>query len=82
MTDHCFDVTTLERMGRDVRLGKIPGLDDETKARLLPKVQRAKAMLGLEREMEKAAKLDRLSPQPARWWRFWQRQYDPGKSPR
>jgi hypothetical protein len=73
-TDHYFDVTTLERLGRDVRLGTMPCLDAETKGRLLPQVERAKAMLGLER-VRNAANPDGASPpdDAAPWWRFWHR---------
>jgi hypothetical protein len=50
MTDHYFDVPTLEQMGAAVRDGNLPQLDPETRANLLADLRR----FGL------AAKLNRI----------------------
>jgi hypothetical protein len=67
MTDHYFDVATLERIGRDVKLGDLPELDEDTRAGLLPQVQRMKAMLGLGRAPGEVASPER---EATPWWRF------------
>jgi hypothetical protein len=69
--DHFFDGTALKRIGQDVKLGNIPSLDDETKTRLLPQVQRAKAMLGrvIDKSAEAGPHLAATRTHPL--WRFW-----------
>jgi hypothetical protein len=72
MTDHYFDTPVLMRMGENVKLGKLPILDDQTKARLLPQVQRIKEMLGLGSGTKKKDSFHRTSPKhrSVNWWPF------------
>jgi hypothetical protein len=60
-TDHYFDHSRLEQIGRDIAAGKLPQLDQATKEKLRPAVLEAKRMLGIDRDkQQKAAPVGRL----------------------
>jgi hypothetical protein len=72
MTDRFLDDPVLERLARDVKLGHVPELDEKSRTKLLPQIERVKAMLGLDRMS--GAVGPECAPTPrnaARWWRFW-----------
>lgn len=75
MTDHYFDMPTLEQMGAAVRDGKPPHLNPETRASLIETIRTSGIMAKLAElpglscdSMSCAAE----SPQPQKpWWKFW-----------
>src|SRR5262245_35907353 len=74
MTDHYFDMPTLEQMGASVREGKPPHLGPETHAQLIEMIRG----MGLQ---EKLKTMSDMSPPPdpsltappvkKPWWKFW-----------
>src|SRR4051812_33408314 len=76
MTDHYFDMPTLEQMGAAVRDGKPPHLDPESHARLVQDI-RESGMLTKLQGMFAGTGATQDSPQAVRsppkkpWWSFW-----------
>jgi hypothetical protein len=75
MTDHYFDLPTLEQMGANVRDGRPPDLDPETRAQLIATIRRAGRVAGWaglpagsNTETDPAAEHARAKKP---WWRFW-----------
>jgi hypothetical protein len=76
MTDHYFDMPTLEQIGASVRDGKPPHLDPATHGRLVEQI-RSSGMLAKFQEIygggastEATPQLDPPLPRKP-WWRFW-----------
>ena len=76
MTDHYFDMPTLEQMGAAVRDGDPPHLDPETRAGIIAQTRRT----GILNELQKMHGGERLpqnspeaepAPQKKPWWQFW-----------
>lgn len=76
MTDHYFDMPTLEQMGASVRDGKPPHLDPATHAQLIQQL-RSSGMLAQLQGLFGGGATPEQSPQAERpppkkpWWRFW-----------
>lgn len=76
MTDHYFDMPTLEQMGAAVRDGTPPHLDPETHDRLLHDIRSSGMLEKFQQMLEnKSAQLsaaEAARPAPKKpWWRFW-----------
>lgn len=75
MTDHYFDLPTLERMGEAVREGEPPRLDPATHAGIVAMIRQCGMAAELKRlaegwgEVEEGPRDDR--PPRRSWWRFW-----------
>ena len=50
-TDHYFDQSKLQQIGRDIKAGNRPQLSDATKESLLPAIRETKVMLGINRSV-------------------------------
>jgi hypothetical protein len=72
MTDHYFDMPTLEQMGAAVRDGNPPQLAPETHAQLIDTIRRTETLTKVKElaspaeESASAAQAD--APQPQRWY--------------
>ncbi len=74
MTDHFFDRSTLEGMGRQVKRGKPPRLDDQTRSMLLAQVREFRQQLGgQEPPPSNSTGHASAEVRPGRrsWWKFW-----------
>lgn len=74
MTDHYFDMPTLEQMGAAVREGEPPHLAPETHAQLIDMIRSTGLLEKLAEMAEGGAgnPLDEKRPPPKKpWWRFW-----------
>jgi hypothetical protein len=75
MTDHYFDVPTLEQMGAAVRDGHSPHLDPQTHAKLIETIRQsseiAKSLGASVSPDEKASRVGDQRPQGKPWWKFW-----------
>jgi hypothetical protein len=76
MTDHYFDMPTLEQMGAAVRDGKPPHLDPHTHAQIVEQI-RTSGMLAKLQKLSRGqagpsglAKEERPLPKKP-WWKFW-----------
>jgi len=75
MTDHYFDMPTLQQMGAALRDGRPPHLDPQTHAKLIEAI-RGSGMLaklvGPSPAPDEKAPPARQPPAPKKpWWRFW-----------
>ena len=71
-TDHYFDLEKLQRIGRIIKMGNPPQLDEATKSKLSPAVQEAKMMLGIDGtdKQRTSSKHWRLFYSPGLTWPF------------
>ncbi len=76
MTDHYFDMPTLEQMGASVRDGKPLRLDPQTCAELIEQI-RSSGMVAKLQELsggnagaQESAEKERPPPKKP-WWKFW-----------
>lgn len=75
MTDHYFDMPTLEQMGAAVRDGNPPHLDPQTYTQMIEMI-RSSGMLGmltdLQPRLEEVAEFGpKMLPSKKPWWKFW-----------
>jgi hypothetical protein len=54
-TDHYFDHSKLEQMGRDIGTGHVVQLDPATREKLIPEIREAKRLMGLDRTAKQQA---------------------------
>jgi len=54
-TDHYFDHSKLEQIGRDIRAGHAVQLDPATREKLIPEIREAKVLLGIHRTAKQQA---------------------------
>jgi hypothetical protein len=77
MTDHYFDMPTLEQMGASVRDGKPPHLEPDTHARLVRDIRESGMLARLQGMFAgigaaQQASTQAATPPPKKpWWRFW-----------
>jgi len=71
MTDHYFDMPTLEQIGASVRDGKPPKLDPETHAQLVDTIRSSGMLVKRQGMAKEASKTSESSSTNRPWWKFW-----------
>ena len=75
MTDHYFDMPTLEQMGAAVRDGNPPHLNPQTHAQLIETIRSSGMLAKLARLSstpgEEVPAAEQRPPRKKPWWRFW-----------
>jgi hypothetical protein len=75
MTDHFFDMPTLEQIGASVRDGKPPDLDPATHAQLVEQIQSVGGLAEFNEILQRGAAAHHHDgdrpPRKKPWWQFW-----------
>jgi hypothetical protein len=74
MTDHYFDMPTLEKMGEAIKNGQPPQLDPETHQQLVADLRSSgmvEKMRAMSRDWSGEEPLPEQSKPKKPWWQFW-----------
>ena len=69
MTDHYFDIPTLEKMGHDVSIGKSPQLNAESKKNMVQMMRSSKELM--DKVFAHDSKKKGSMKSQIKWWQFW-----------